>query len=68
MPMPQFTVNSDHGDPYKQFKFRVKWDGRIVAGFSRVRGLSRPPKWSRIAAAATHPACGICPGNPNTMP
>ena len=24
-------------DPYKNFKFRVKWDGRYVAGVSKVR-------------------------------
>ena len=28
-------------DPYKNFKFRVKWDGRYVAGVSKVSGLTR---------------------------
>ena len=28
-------------DPYKNFKFRVKWDGRFVAGVSRVSALKR---------------------------
>ncbi len=28
-------------DPYKNFKFRVKWDGSYVAGFSKVSGMSR---------------------------
>ena len=28
-------------DPYKNFKFRVKWDGRYVAGVSKVSGLKR---------------------------
>ena len=30
-------------DPYKNFKFRVKMDGRTVAGFSRIIGLQWPP-------------------------
>jgi phage tail-like protein len=36
-----FTVNPQRVDPYKNFKFRVKWDGRYVAGVSRVSGLKR---------------------------
>ena len=28
-------------DPYKNFKFRVKWDGRYVAGISKVSALKR---------------------------
>ncbi len=28
-------------DPYKNFKFRVRWDGRIVAGVSKVSALKR---------------------------
>ena len=39
--MPQFTVNAQRFDPYKNFKFRVKWDGRYVAGVTRVGGLTR---------------------------
>jgi len=42
MPAPPFTIDNERGDPYKLFRFRVKWDGRIVAGFSSVHGLSRP--------------------------
>ncbi len=39
--MPQFPVNTHRFDPYKNFKFRVKWDGRYVAGITRVRALRR---------------------------
>lgn len=39
--MPQFVVNAARFDPYKNFKFRVKWDGRYVAGVSKVGALSR---------------------------
>ena len=39
--MPQFTVNANRFDPYKNFKFRVKWDGRVIAGVSKVSALKR---------------------------
>ncbi len=39
--MAQFSVNANRFDPYKNFKFRVKWDGRYVAGISKVSALSR---------------------------
>ena len=39
--MAQFSVNTERFDPYKNFKFRVKWDGNYVAGVSKVGALSR---------------------------
>jgi hypothetical protein len=33
--MAEFTVNPNRHDPYKNFKFRVRWDGRYVAGVSK---------------------------------
>ena len=39
--MAQFSVNATRYDPYKNFKFRVKWDGRYVAGVSKVGALKR---------------------------
>ena len=39
--MAQFSVNAQRFDPYKNFKFRVKWDGRYVAGISKVSALKR---------------------------
>ena len=39
--MTQFTVNPHRTDPYKNFKFRVKWNGTYVAGVSKVSGLKR---------------------------
>jgi phage tail-like protein len=39
--MPQFPGNPDRFDPYKNMKFRVKWDGRYVAGVSKVSALKR---------------------------
>ena len=39
--MGQFSTNAQRLDPYKNFKFRVKWDGRYVAGVSKVSALRR---------------------------
>jgi phage tail-like protein len=39
--MAQFSVNTQRFDPYKNFKFRVKWEGRYVAGISKVGALKR---------------------------
>ena len=39
--MAEFTTNAARFDPYKNFKFRVKWDGRYVAGVSKMSALKR---------------------------
>ncbi len=39
--MAQFSVNAQRFDPYKNFKFRVRWDGKYVAGVSKVSMLKR---------------------------
>lgn len=39
--MAQFSANPQRFDPYKNFKFRVRWDGKIVAGVSKVSALKR---------------------------
>ena len=39
--MAQFSINAKRFDPYKNFKFRVKWDGRYVAGISKCSSLKR---------------------------
>jgi phage tail-like protein len=39
--MATFSVNPQRLDPYKNFKFRVKWDGKYVAAVSKVSVLKR---------------------------
>lgn len=39
--MPEFSVNTYRFDPYRSFKFRVKWDGDYVAGLSRCSALKK---------------------------
>ena len=37
----QFVVNTHRFDPYKNFKFRIRWDGKVVAGVSKVSALKK---------------------------
>ncbi len=39
--MANFSVNAQRFDPYKANKFRVKWDGKYIAGISYVSPLRR---------------------------
>ena len=41
MAAPQFPVNTHRFDPLKNMKFRIKWQGRYVAGVSKVSALKR---------------------------
>ena len=41
MPAPEFKANASRWDPYKNFRFRVKWDNKYVAGISKVGALTR---------------------------
>jgi phage tail-like protein len=42
--MAQFSVNANRFDPYKTFKFRIRWDGKYVAGLSKMTALKRTTK------------------------
>ncbi len=39
--MPKFSVNTHRQDPYRNFKFRIMWDGKYVAGLSKCSALKR---------------------------
>jgi phage tail-like protein len=51
--MAQFSVNPQRFDPYVNFKFRVKWDGRYVAGVSKVGMLKRTTEVVRKSPGRT---------------
>jgi phage tail-like protein len=55
--MAEFSVNTRRFDPYKNFKFRVKWDGKYVAGISKVSTLKRSTTVNKWREG----------GDPNTM-
>ena len=60
--MTQFTVNANRHDPYKQFKFRVKWDGRIVAGISKVSTLRRTTEVIKHREGGDQSSARLSPG------
>ena len=39
--MSSFSTNTHRTDPYKNFKFRVKLEGKVVAGVSKISPLKR---------------------------
>ena len=39
--MPSASASSQPPDPYLNFKFRLKWDGKYVAGISKIGALKR---------------------------
>jgi phage tail-like protein len=69
--MPQFTVNPHRVDPYKNFKFRIKWDGRYVAGVSKISGLRRTTQVVSYreggAPSTSHKSPGLTEYEPITL-
>ncbi len=39
--MAKFSVNTHRFDPYRNFKFKIKWDGRYVAGLNKCSALKK---------------------------
>ncbi len=39
--MAQFSVNTTRFDPYRNFKFKIKWDNQYVAGLSKCSALKK---------------------------
>jgi phage tail-like protein len=54
--MTQFPVNAHRLNPYSNFNFLVRWDGRIVLGVSKVSGLKK----------STEPVSHRSGGDPST--
>ena len=56
-------------DPYKNFKFRVKWDGQLRRrGQQGQRRSSAPPRWSSTATAAIRSRSTSRRAGPSTTP
>jgi phage tail-like protein len=60
--MAEFSVNATRFDPYKNFKFRVKWDGRYVAGVSKMSALKRTTEVVRHRAGGDPSSSRKSPG------
>jgi phage tail-like protein len=64
----QFTVNAQRFDPYKNFKFRVRWDGQYVAGVSKVGGLKRTTEVVKHREGGDPSTERLSPGRTNYDP
>src|ERR1700734_1102612 len=53
--MTTFTVNPTRIDPYKNFKFRLTWNGKVVAGANKASGLPPTPATVQPADTRTPP-------------
>jgi phage tail-like protein len=64
----QFPVNPKRLDPYKNFKFRLKWDGNYVLGCSKVSGLKRSIDPIRYRSGGDHSTDYVMPGKAKFEP
>jgi phage tail-like protein len=60
--MAEFSVNATRLDPYKNFKFRVKWDNQYVAGVSKVGMLKRTTEVVKHRAGGDESSSHKSPG------
>jgi phage tail-like protein len=60
-----FLVNALRYDPYKNFKFKVMWDGKYVAGVSKVSMLKRTTEVVTHREGGDHSSSRKSPGRNN---
>jgi phage tail-like protein len=66
--MAKFTVNARRYDPYKNFKFRVKIDGKYVAGMARISPLARSTEVLEFREGGNPSAVHKMPGRTRYSP
>ncbi len=66
--MAGFIVNAQRFDPYKNFRFRLKWDGKYVAGISKVSALKRTTEIVEHRDGGDPTAMRKSPGNTKFEP
>ena len=60
--MAQFPVNPQRLTPYLNFKFRLKWDGKYVAGVSKCSGLKRTTEMVEFREGGNNSTAHKVPG------
>jgi len=66
--MAMFSVNPHRMDPYKNFKFRVKWDARYINGISKISPLTRSTEPVRHRNGGDQSNPRLSPGTTNFSP
>ncbi|MGO9265105.1 MAG: phage tail protein [Candidatus Binataceae bacterium] len=64
----EFPTATYRYDPYKNFKFRIKWDGAYVAGVSKVSGLSRTTQVVKHRSGGDSSTPRVSPGQNEYLP
>ncbi len=64
----EFPTATYRYDPYKNFKFRIKWDGAYVAGVSKVSGLSRTTQVVKHRSGGDPSTPRVSPGQNEYLP
>jgi phage tail-like protein len=60
--MPRMTAQSNRFDPYRTFRFRVKWDGQYVAGLTKMGALKRTTEMVEFREAGENITSRKLPG------
>lgn len=60
--MAKFAVNPTRTDPYKNFKFRIMWDGKYVACMSKMSPLRRTTEVVRYRSGGDPSSTHKSPG------
>ena len=66
--MPMFPANPTRTDPYKNFKFRVRWEGRYVAGVTKVSALKRTTQTIKFREGGDPSMERVLPGQSSFEP
>jgi phage tail-like protein len=66
--VPEFPINAKRLDPYENFKFRIVWDGRTVAGVSKMSALKRSTATVTLRADGDPSTLRRMPGQSNHEP
>jgi phage tail-like protein len=64
----QFKVNTNRFDPYKNYRFRVKWDDKYVAGVHKVSVLKRTTEVVKHREGGDASSTRKSPGQTNFEP
>ena len=66
--MPRFNVNSHRIDPYKNFRFRIGWDGQLVAALSEMSAIKKATETVEWRAAGDSGIIRKMPGRTKWEP
>lgn len=66
--MPPATRPAATADPYRNYTFRIKWDGQVVAGIHRVSGLTRTSEVVEFREGADSGMTRLSPGRTGYEP